>query len=759
MEVENFCRGAAIVPRCSHLEREAGQLETSERLASGRGAVMPEFYFGGRALLFRVREWSGRCVALAILLVTLLVPASAKVPGVARTPAAGWIDWIALPKANPARLRDVQNGYYNLLTDDQVRAVGRYETTFHRQLLQVVDRAGLEDAAQAKVDFDPAIDHFVINRVAIWRDGKLIDHSRDASVEILRREGSLDDNIITGEQTAVVRVADVRVGDIVDMAWSWTTFASVWPNHFFATYTLNWAVPVALTRARVTMPADRPVKIRSDNGAPAPMVTHEGALVTREWRMADADPILAPERSPQWWSPWASVSVSTMADWRSIVAWGRPHFERDLSLPLPFAQQLDAIAAKSPDPAARAIAALRLVQDSIRYTSVSIGQGSFIPRTPAETIANGYGDCKDKSLLLVAALRRLGIEAWPALTDIDEGPGLDQGLPRPDRFDHVIVEARIGGVDHWFDATASHQGGTLKTLAQLPYGFALPLRAGQDRLEAIPDAVPARPTMTEIDTYRRDSGGLTLTVRTDTFGDEADALRSRLARDGVGKTERDYLKYYRDQFPGLLSLNPLSVQDVRDANHVTTIEQYRLPASESGYKKTLGNLEVWASGVRDIFKNAGSAKRSAPIALPYPYNRTQRIVIDAPGFLPALPELESNHGVAFDLDAHASRDGSKLLLDYHLVSKKPLLDGADAPELARQVEALNNSTYATLDLNKIGNLGSEQARWPAPVAALVLVTGVTLIALRARRRASAPRRRADRYQHIAVTFDRFDHRR
>ena len=49
---------------------------------------------------------------------------------------------------------------------------------------------------------------------------------------------------------------------------------------------------------------------------------------------------------------------------------------------------------------------------------------------PEKVLARRYGDCKDKSLLLVTFLRSMGIEANPALTHTEMGPAMDRrGTP------------------------------------------------------------------------------------------------------------------------------------------------------------------------------------------------------------------------------------------------------------------------------------------------------------------------------------------
>ena len=59
--------------------------------------------------------------------------------------------------------------------------------------------------------------------------------------------------------------------------------------------------------------------------------------------------------------------------------------------------------------------ALQFVQNKIRYVSLSFGSNAYHPHHPDEVLQNRYGDCKDKSLLLLSLLRAAGIQAWPAL--------------------------------------------------------------------------------------------------------------------------------------------------------------------------------------------------------------------------------------------------------------------------------------------------------------------------------------------------------
>jgi len=96
----------------------------------------------------------------------------------------------------------------------------------------------------------------------------------------------------------------------------------------------------------------------------------------------------------------------------------------------------------------------RWVAQDIRYVGIELGIGGYQPRMPDTVIATGYGDCKDKSTLFVAALDHLGIHAFPTLLSINANAQRD--LPSPQQFNHEIVAVALASGGYQFvDITSS----------------------------------------------------------------------------------------------------------------------------------------------------------------------------------------------------------------------------------------------------------------------------------------------------------------
>lgn len=89
----------------------------------------------------------------------------------------------------------------------------------------------------------------------------------------------------------------------------------------------------------------------------------------------------------------------------------------------------------------------------IRYTGVEFGEAAIVPRTPAEVLQRKYGDCKDKSALLVALLRAAGMRADVALLSAGFHTDVGADLPGLGQFNHAIVHVAAAN-PVWIDATS-----------------------------------------------------------------------------------------------------------------------------------------------------------------------------------------------------------------------------------------------------------------------------------------------------------------
>jgi len=558
---------------------------------------------------------------LPILLIAfnfvLTAPASAAGEAISIEPVGDWVRLVEPVDLPAARVSWIRNGIALLLHDDQkiVRKVGH--DSFERTVFRITDRTGLDSGGRIDINYDPSDQRPKLHWIRIIRDGTVIEQSGTVVPYIAGGEADAAKGIFRGLLTAYYNLVDVRVGDVVDYALTFEHRPEVAGDLFHWGFSTNQPMPIGLIHKRILWPAGEPLHVRNHGSDVERSMITEAGWSSFEWRIEDPEPSEVEDDIPPGvvGRPW--VEVSSVASWHAIAEALLDHYGPDTVLPDPLAAEMDRIAALHIDPGERLVEAMRYVQDRFRYVSLSLGEGSYVPRRAGEVVASGYGDCKDKALLLASALRRLGIDAVVALTSISRGRTIPDRLPSLRVFDHAIVRARIADDDYWIDATDYLKGGRAATMAQASYGYALPLIDGAG-LERLPSPDGAKPTATVREDFTmptESEGRMLLRVRSTYEGSSADQMRQKVSSTGQSGLGADYLRYYRGAYPGLEQTAPLVVTDDRDANLVVVEEAYALEKTLLGDGGLIEDFPLRADLNPSLPKLTAAGTRTMPVAL------------------------------------------------------------------------------------------------------------------------------------------------
>ena len=84
------------------------------------------------------------------------------------------------------------------------------------------------------------------------------------------------------------------------------------------------------------------------------------------------------------------------------------------------------------------------VRRDVRY--VTFDGGGYRPAPPADVLSRRWGDCKDKSALLVDLLGAAGVPAYPALLRLAPKGRVDPDFPAPNEFNHAVVAVPAAGL-------------------------------------------------------------------------------------------------------------------------------------------------------------------------------------------------------------------------------------------------------------------------------------------------------------------------
>lgn len=386
------------------------------------------------------------CVSVAVLLGGA---ARAEPEQVQRGPAPVW-ETVTPPLPVP----DNPTGQIFMRRQDvEVHLTAHGQAQHMGYRVKILQSSALQ-AGNISIKWNPAEGAPIVHEIRIYRDDQTIDALRDAKFEVLRREDQLEAAMLDGALTAVFRIPDLRVGDELEV--DLTTFTKDPTLGQYANGMLFVAPSPSPGRYHLGLswePGSKPnLKMAPDMAAVA--VTRDDGV---DFRLDNPAVVSPPKDAPVRYA-WQHrvVEFSAFPDWTALSRQIGPLFDRAaiLSANSPVKLEADRIAASHSTPFERASAALKLVQQDVRYIYVGLDGGNLTPATAEETWRRRYGDCKGKTVLLLSLLNALGIKAEAVLVNSSgTDDGLDQRLPLPQVFDHVLVRAHIDGKDWWLDGT------------------------------------------------------------------------------------------------------------------------------------------------------------------------------------------------------------------------------------------------------------------------------------------------------------------
>jgi tetratricopeptide (TPR) repeat protein len=394
--------------------------------------------------------------------------------------------------------------------DQQQRIEKGQVWIYMNQAVRVVSPQVLTQVGSITLPWQPDQGDLIVHTAQIVRGSERIDLLAKGEVlKVLQREEQLEKSQISGTLTATMAVEGLRVGDILIFRYSITRKdRALQGNVQTVAPLLPETVRARFARLLISWPTGAPVKWKIYSDGVTPKVTALGGFDTVEVAMPLPKQPEMPKDAPGRYTKLPMLESTSFADWAAVSRAMAPLFRTEglIAPGSPLAGEVDRIAKASADPRVRTAAALRLVQDEIRYLLNAMDGGNYIPQTPAATWSLRYGDCKAKTLLLLAMLRQLGIEAEPVLASSSLGELVSSRLAAPAAFDHVLVRATIAGKSLWLDGTGS--GSRIEDLDDTPaLRTVLPLRTAGAALMPLEMRKPGRPMM-EIDVEIDQRAGL-----------------------------------------------------------------------------------------------------------------------------------------------------------------------------------------------------------------------------------------------------------
>ncbi len=572
---------------------------------------------------------------------------------------------------------------------------------YSRRIIQFNSPAGMASLGPLIMTFVPEYQKLTLNTLRIVRGTSVIDVRDTVKVRFLQRETALEQGMYRGIVTASILLDDLRVGDMLEFAYTTKGINPVFGGKYFESAAWTPGLPTQLRRVVLQYPAAQPIRYRfvgpaPKDGADKPQRNTVGDMVRLQFEERGPAMVTPEQFTPPSYDAMTSLEFSEYGTWNDVARWAAEMFANKEAPDAEFERRVTALQGAATEEE-RILQAIRYVQNEIRYFSASFDESTHRPAAPAVTLQRRYGDCKDKSLLLVSLLRRLGVPADIVLVASKRYKNMDALPPSPGVFDHVIVKLTHHGKDYFIDPTQVGQEGTLETKAQYLAGAevlvadkasrSLVTIRNTDSYLALPNS-ELHETMSWPDFDKPATFESRLIVR----GKYAESMRQGAQRLPA-QFDAMRTRYLTQRYPDARRVGTAVLSDDLPANQLTIVDRYAID-KPGKMRQDIRFVTFAPSNFLDAIRAVGGAERSTPMVLP-----------DAPQYLRYSFELILPGNVSAMFDPHSEQ----LNNDYFKMKLKERFRGnthhmdLELKIVADAVPAAGMKTYLG-DLKRMGEL-------------------------------------------------------
>lgn len=624
------------------------------------------------------------------------------------------------------------------------------KASFRHYAMRVESESGLQSAGQVALSYSKDYETLQWHFLRVWRDGVKRELLAPELLQVLRQEEDADRFVYHGRLSVLAVLRDVRVGDIVEYAYTKTGANPVFAGRYSTRFAGAFGSPVDLMSYRVVAAAGRPLHV-APLGAFQPdhrTATVEGR-VEHAWTAAKLAPVRPLGDAPDWEVQYPFVQLTEFASWQEVADWGRELFAAPPALSAELLARVAEVTKGLTSDEAKAGAVLRFVQDEMRYLAVHLGESTHRPYLPDEVFLRRFGDCKDKSLLLVALLRHLGFKAHVALVHSEWGRTVADLQPSPLAFDHAIVHVVLPGQarakaslipepalssplgpggslllkklpafdsrlsppttdlatfppardgaslrfesaeeDLWLDATSTLQGGPLAERQHGNFGYALVLGPDATRLRRVEPMTEPGNVVHVRETYHAKNfdAPARLDVTTTYRGGMADFYRYYRRQSDPAQAAQQLTGVLGRLFPGVKSLGPIEWNDDRGANTLTARASFDVPGFWSVEADgKVRAAEVYPWGISERLPRPESTERTVSFALSYPVKVTHEIELILPKDWPEAAGRSTVEDDTFQFRAVTEGKGDRVRLVYDWRTRAEAVPAARMGEWSKKM--------------------------------------------------------------------------
>jgi transglutaminase-like putative cysteine protease len=346
----------------------------------------------------------------------------------------------------------------NILDESVVEVFedGRYKETLH-VVFKVLNERG-EDYGDIEIGYDSRTQTAsIIYAKTITPEGKVISLKENA-IQVITPYSEYPSYSEYKELTFCM--PGVTVGSIIDYKVVIDDKVPHIEGKYSNEFYFQWYKPTYVCRYKVITPKGMDLKYLVLNPLKGieipPKIIGDGDKKVYLWEYKYIPQIIEEKSMPPMSEVAFRIMVTTMDSWEEFSNWWRKKIEGKTEPDQAIKKKVAELTRDLSSSKAKMEAIFDYVKREIRYVSIGLGKSGYEPQDAKQVFENKYGDCKDKSTLLISMLRTAGIPAYYVLIPTAGIGSLIKDFSYPFQFNHCIVAVENEKGYHFVDPVAEN---------------------------------------------------------------------------------------------------------------------------------------------------------------------------------------------------------------------------------------------------------------------------------------------------------------
>ena len=586
----------------------------------------------------------------------------------------------------------------------EVTPAGKSRYTSH-QVVKILTERGVQNYDDIAIPHTPTAQHITVNIArTISPDGAVVEPPAEAFNDVTP-PGLLSYNLYSDSMWRVISMPALKPGVCIEYqvtledAGAESVGSTSW---FWGGFSFQSTDPILQSAYALRISQGTNFKWKGIHCQLNPQVLHEEETSTYLWTYGETPALKGEYNMPATNDIVPRLSYSSVESWDAVYNWYRDIAKDRYTVDQAIEETVERLTADllTADDKIREI--YHFVASQIRYVGIELGQGAYQPTPADQVLSVRYGDCKDKTTLMISMLSLLGIEAFPVMLNPAPYQRIDLELPSLGQFSHLIAAIpRDNGNYIWLDPTADTCGyGDLPARNRGRKGFVI--RSDRGEFVDIPISTSeSNRLVTDTQIILAEDGTVQGAMRIDTLGQYNIEARLEYKQVSPSAWKDTFAVGLSKQFPGV-RVDSVQISDLKDLNVPVqlnvafTVENYVEPVGNNHLMLPLPNDEF--SDYAEIF---AAAERQYPLDLSYPMQMKKTIRIALPeGWKATCPKDVRLENRFASMERGYKLEGNQIRYEINFTIKEAIIPPEDYPAAKRFFDTLVREDRTQLILEK-----------------------------------------------------------